>query len=66
MGQGGEVRRSEGGVTHGIVMPALVAGIHVLLSRIQEVVDGRDKPGHEPAMTTLMTVNGHFIGTTSE
>jgi hypothetical protein len=47
-------------------MPALVAGIHVLLSRIQEVVDGRDKPGHEPAMTTLMTVNGHFIGTTSE
>jgi hypothetical protein len=28
-------------------MPALVAGIHVLLSRSKEGVDGRDKPGHD-------------------
>jgi D-alanyl-D-alanine dipeptidase len=31
-----------------IVMPALVAGIHVLLAATQqESVDGRDKPGHD-------------------
>jgi hypothetical protein len=29
-----------------IVMPALVAGIHVLLIK-RKVVDGRDKPGHD-------------------
>ena len=30
------------------VMPALVAGIHVLLAAIQQQgVDGRDKPGHD-------------------
>jgi hypothetical protein len=29
-----------------IVMPALVAGIHVLLT-CQQDVDGRDKPGHD-------------------
>ncbi|TMJ88376.1 MAG: hypothetical protein E6G76_10565 [Alphaproteobacteria bacterium] len=28
-------------------MPALVAGIHVLLTRGREDVDGRDKPGHD-------------------
>jgi hypothetical protein len=29
-------------------MPALVAGIHVLLfAFLKEVVDGRDKPGHD-------------------
>jgi hypothetical protein len=28
-------------------MPALVAGIHVLLRLLQKDVDGRDKPGHE-------------------
>jgi hypothetical protein len=31
-----------------IVMPALVAGIHVFLTKLQQVgVDGRDKPGHD-------------------
>jgi hypothetical protein len=29
------------------VMPALVAGIHVLLSGRTKDVDGRDKPGHD-------------------
>jgi hypothetical protein len=29
-------------------MPALVAGIHVF-SGAKEVVDGRDKPGHDEA-----------------
>jgi hypothetical protein len=29
------------------VMPALVAGIHVLLHRGVKGVDGRDKPGHD-------------------
>jgi hypothetical protein len=28
-------------------MPGLVPGIHVLLPRQQEDVDGRDKPGHD-------------------
>jgi hypothetical protein len=28
-------------------MPALVAGIHVLLAAAQQGVDGRDKPGHD-------------------
>src|ERR1700688_1654949 len=28
-------------------MPALVAGIHVLLSLLGKDVDGRDKPGHD-------------------
>jgi hypothetical protein len=28
-------------------MPGLVPGIHVLLSSVQEGVDGRDKPGHD-------------------
>jgi hypothetical protein len=30
-----------------IVMPALVAGIHVLTVVQKEGVDGRDKPGHD-------------------
>jgi len=29
------------------VMPGLVPGIHVFLSRACEDVDGRDKPGHD-------------------
>ena len=28
-------------------MPALVAGIHVLLREMKKGVDGRDKPGHD-------------------
>jgi hypothetical protein len=28
-------------------MPALVAGIHVLVSILIQDVDGRDKPGHD-------------------
>jgi hypothetical protein len=28
-------------------MPGLVPGIHVLLSLMQQDVDGRDKPGHD-------------------
>jgi hypothetical protein len=28
-------------------MPALVAGIHVLLAHCKKDVDGRDKPGHD-------------------
>ena len=31
-------------------MPGLVPGIHVFGRRIQNVVDGRDKPGHDGAM----------------
>jgi hypothetical protein len=31
-----------------LVMPALVAGIHVLTAS-QQGVDGRDKPGHDVA-----------------
>jgi hypothetical protein len=30
-----------------LVMPGLVPGIHVFLSCSEEVVDGRDKPGHD-------------------
>jgi hypothetical protein len=30
-----------------IVMPALVAGIHVFFIPSSEDVDGRDKPGHD-------------------
>jgi hypothetical protein len=28
-------------------MPALVAGIHVLVAERKKDVDGRDKPGHD-------------------
>jgi hypothetical protein len=31
-------------------MPALVAGIHVLLTNDIEDVDGRDEPGHDDIM----------------
>jgi hypothetical protein len=31
----------------GLVMPALVAGIHVFESRHVKGVDGRDEPGHD-------------------
>jgi len=30
-----------------MVMPALVAGIHVLQLNLRKDVDGRDKPGHD-------------------
>jgi len=33
------------------VMPALVAGIHVFSAR-KQVVDGRDKPGHDGSLET--------------
>jgi hypothetical protein len=32
-------------------MPGLVPGIHVLPARETKDVDGRDKPGHDVAMT---------------
>jgi len=32
-------------------MPALVAGIHVLLGKRREGVDGRDKTGHDVERT---------------
>jgi hypothetical protein len=32
-------------------MPALVAGIHVLIVSQTKVVDGRDKPGHDARIT---------------
>jgi hypothetical protein len=35
-----------------IVMPALVAGIHVFLAELQQGVDGRDKPGHDSEEVT--------------
>jgi hypothetical protein len=35
-------------------LPALVAGIHVF-SRIGQVVDGRDKPGHDDGMMDLLS-----------
>jgi hypothetical protein len=28
-------------------MPALVAGIHVFLKRLEKDMDGRDEPGHD-------------------
>ena len=34
-------------LSKGTVMPALVAGIHVLVMPIRQDVDGRDKPGHD-------------------
>jgi hypothetical protein len=34
-------------------MPALVAGIHVLLTRRKQGVDGRDKPGHDVDLDSL-------------
>jgi hypothetical protein len=36
-------------VPHFTVMPGLVPGIQVLLSRFKDV-DGRDKPGHDEAI----------------
>jgi hypothetical protein len=35
------------GLIHPSVMPALVAGIHVLGLGRKKDVDGRDKPGHD-------------------
>ena len=35
-------------------MPALVAGIHVLLALRQEDVDGRNKSGHDERMVDAM------------
>jgi len=34
-------------------MPALGAGIHVLLSSATKDVDGRDKPGHDGSPISL-------------
>jgi hypothetical protein len=34
-------------------MPALVAGIHVFGAGEKEVVDGRDKPGHDGLLDLL-------------
>jgi hypothetical protein len=34
-------------------MPGLVPGIHVFGHRIPEVVDGRDKPGHDGAWCSI-------------
>ena len=42
------------------VMPALVAGIHVLTVSIhKEGVDGRDKPGHDAAVRGTRTNHPH-------
>jgi hypothetical protein len=40
-------------------MPGLVPGIHVLLSLRKEVVDGRDKPGHDDiiAFVSLLIIH---------
>jgi len=35
-------------------MPALVAGIHVLLSDRMTDVDGRDKPGHDASIAAAL------------
>ena len=39
-------------------MPALVAGIHVLLSSRIKDVDGRDKPGHDGVRVSINTKVG--------
>jgi len=39
-----------------LVMPALVAGIHVLLSESKKDVDGRDKPGHDVESVSLLLI----------
>ena len=39
-----------------LVMPALVAGIHVLLSESKKDVDGRDKPGHDVERVCRMSI----------
>jgi hypothetical protein len=36
-----------GGRSSWLVMPASVAGIHVLKPFVSKDVDGRDKPGHD-------------------
>ncbi len=41
-------------MTFHLVMPALVAGIHVLNNASQKNVDGRDKPGHDEWMVSAM------------
>jgi hypothetical protein len=33
--------------SYSLVMPALVAGIHVFPTMARQDVDGRDKPGHD-------------------
>jgi hypothetical protein len=38
-----------------VVMPALVAAIHVFSSNHIQDVDGPDKPGHDGAMRALLT-----------
>jgi hypothetical protein len=34
-------------LTGGLVMPGLVPGSHVFVSKTKKDVDGRDKPGHD-------------------
>jgi len=47
-------RRKQSSFDIAVVMPALVAGIHVLLYfRGDKDVDGRVKPGHDARMTSL-------------
>ena len=42
-----------------LVMPALVAGIHVLLfGFVKKDVDGRDKPGHDGVRGRLLLALG--------
>src|SRR5215468_10395197 len=41
-----------------MVMPGLVPGIHVLLSRGGKDVDGRDEPGHDAVYRSTMTTVG--------
>jgi hypothetical protein len=49
-------RPDETGIGHklSVVMPALVAGIHVSRRFNDEGVDGRDKPGHDEGRTQLI------------
>jgi hypothetical protein len=45
-------------MTFSIVMPALVAGIHVFLVCRKQDVDGRDKPGHDEMVEKLWLTGG--------
>ena len=41
-------------------MPALVAGIHVLIARAVKGVDGRDKPGHDGRLYASQLISLYF------
>jgi hypothetical protein len=47
-----------------LVMPALVAGIHVFLLQQRQGVDGRDKPGHDEADENRLYLLSHCHGMT--